>query len=821
MIELPPDEPAPEKPAARPAGPATQWKKSATPPQSRGGLLTLATLLFCAVAGVTVGVVLLLGAAKKPYLITLPIETYGRDYPAATAAQADAEWLLKVFDADRRENATNLVTEVGAFRKKLGVLGRGGLLPDVVGATERVLEADRPLVIHVACHAAARDGRVYLLPVDATADSAGWVPLDQLLDALGGCPARDKCLLLDVGRPRTRTFVGPYSDDTSAPLHAHLKSLQGADKLPCPVLVSCGEREFSHVMAATGVSAFAYYAAEGLRGGADGATPGSARDGNVTVRELHAFLKLRVGRWAKRNRDAAQSPVLYADGRDFKLTYGVHGNPPATTEEADDKPRDVADPYRAAADKWVPAAAPPATGDDGPGRSILAVPLPATPAPVPGAPPAADPCAAVAAAFEAFWKAKGAAKPDAARVEEAKGKYDAAAAALPPQVVGRTLWAWLLDKHPAPRTGLLLLLQETLAPLKPAGFRELATLDFVLRADNDIANSTAQGEELAGRLFGVEKEFAGLLRLGEPSSGWVRPQAVALLARQRAIEKRLAAGRAVTPGELEALRAAAADAAESLRAAQEARAALDFAVNRLTGTAHAVAEFGRPAEKPWNACLEAAVALANQIDREPAADGTPGDWRRLTAELRDAVKPLVTHYESIAVKALLDAAPKAGPAELRVLEATRAAPFLSPKDRDALALAVDEVVKRLHATTRREFDLPENASGVMPAPERPPDPPGHDAPRVRLAVSRGLHALAGLGPVEPASVAAAWGKGHATLAAELLKKGDGPRLDRLATVVPFTLDGDREPLAGVSEARAARQQRERAAYRAWRATCTR
>ena len=594
--------------------------------------------------------------------------------------------------------------------------------------------------------------------------------------------------------------------------------MQAAGLLPCPVIVSCGERERSHAVAAAGVSAFAYYAAEGLRGGADGAL-GGERDGRVTVRELHAFLKLRVGRWVRRNRDAAQTTVLYADAGDIKLTYGGLGEPPVTAEEADDKPRDADDPYRAAAAKWRPAETPPATGDGGPGRSIFAVPLPAVPAAPPGAPAAADPCAAVAAAFEALWKAKSAAKPDDAKTDEARAKYQEAAAALPPAVVGHALWAWLLDKHPAPRTGLLELLRATLTPLKLAEFRELATLDFVLRAD--VANATGQGEELAGRLFGVEREFAGLLRLGEPCSGWVRPQAVALLARQRALESRLAAGQAVTAGELEALRAAAADATERLRAAQEARAALDAAVTRLTGTAHAAAEFGRPGEKPWNACLDAALALAGQIDREPAADGTPGDWRRLTAALRDALKPLVAPYEPAAVKALLDAAPKAGPAELLVLEATRATPFLSAKDRDALGLAVNEVTRRLHATTRREFDLPENASGNLPAAERPPDAPGHDAPRVRLAVSRGLHALAGLGPVEPASVAAAWGKGHAALAAELLQKRDGPRLDRLAAVEPFSLDGVRGPLPGVDEARDARRQRDRDAYAAWRATCTR
>ena len=823
MIELPPVEPEPEKaskPAARRAGPATQWKQSAArPPSSRGALLALATLLFCAVAGVAVGLFLFLGAPKPPYFVTLPVEGYGRNYPAAVCAEADAEWLLKVFEAERRENATNMVREGGTFRKKLAVLAEGSLLPDGVGTTKRQLEPDRALVIHVVCHAAARDGKVYLLPGDAAGDAAGWVPLDDLLDAVKECPARDKCLLLDVGRPRTRTFAGPYADDASAALHAHLKARRDGGLLPYPVIASCGERERSHVVGVAGVSAFAYYAAEGLRGAADGATPGEKRDACVTVRELDTFLKLRVGRWVKRNRDAAQSPVLYAaDGQDFKLTYSAHPTPPATTEEADDKPLDPGDPYRDAVARWKPAAATPrpAAADDIPGRSILAVPVPAAPPVAPGTPPPPDPGAAVASAYDKLWRAKSAAKPGDTAAEQ--GKYDEAAGALPPEFVGRTLWVWMLDTHPAPKTGLLQMLQATLLKLKCGDFRESATLDFVLAAD--IANSTGQGEAVAGKLFAVEREFAELFKSGEAEFGWVQSRAADLVARQRAVERRLKAGGVVPLAEFDALRAGVADATAALRAVQEARAALAFAVNRLAGTALAVAEFGRPGEKPWNACLDAAIRLADQIDREPTADGKAGDWQQLTAALAEAVKPLVTPYEAAAVKALVDGGPKAGPAELRAMEATRATPFLGAKDREALNLAIAEAEKRLHAATRKD-DLQENATGAFPSAERPPEGAAHDAPRARSEVSARLHALAGLGTVPAAAVAGAWAKERRALAAELLKKGDVPKLERLASVEPFGTDAKSDFADALREARAARRELDHEAYRAWRATCSR
>jgi hypothetical protein len=813
MIELPPIEPDSEKPGAAPAGkrvgPETLWKKSAVRKSSRGALLTMATLLFCGIAGVALGVVLLVGAAKKPYLITLPIEEYG-NFPTVAAADVDSAWLYDVFEDDGRENAKNFGREAAGLRGILAAIREGNVLAKEVGAVKPRLETDRPLLIHVVCHAEAQGGKVYLLPGDATADSKGWVPLDDLLAALADCPAKNKCLLLDAGRPATRTFIGPYADETTAPLHEHLQKLADAGTLACPVIVSCGKGEQSHVMAATGVSAFAFYAAEGLRGAADGVLPGGSRDKNVSVRELHAFLKLRVGRWVKQNRDAAQSPTLYA-GSDFKLVYGERAPSPATVEEEDVKPLD---PWKLS---------PPATTivpvvTEYPGRSILSVPVPVPPPAAQGSPPAADPRAAVRATIEQFWKAKLAAKTDA-KVDDPK--FDETG--LSPEVVGRTLWEWLLDKHPAPPTGLLVELQKLLAPLKPAEFRELATLDFVLTTK--VANYTPDGEKLAGKLFAVEKEFAELLRLGEPGFAWVGPQAVELVVRQRSLEGRLRAGQdldATLAALLEVLRRDAAVVADRLKAAQAARASLNLAVRRLTGTALAVAEFDRPGQKPWAACLKTAAALADQLGQQPSGDWKLDDWKRLTAELEVAVKPLTAVYEPAAVKVLVDAGPKAGPAEVRVMEATRAVPFLAAADRASLNQAINEAAKRLHLVTRKDFDLPENGTHVFPGPERLPQGTGRDVRLARQEVSRDLHVLAGLGTLNDAAVPAAWGKAYRTRAADLVKSGEFAKLERLLAVEPFGLDPVTDGRAkGERDALAARRQREVEAYREWRTSCSR
>ena len=822
MIELPPVEPEPqdagEKATRSQAGQDTQWKKAATPQSSRGALLALATLLFCAVAGVTGGFFLFVGSAKQPYLITIPVENSGPAYPPAAAADADAEWLSAAFGADDRENARTPGREARKLRDKLKVIRGGSLLPD--GGVVRQLETDRPLVLHVVSHVAASGGQTYLLPGDAGDDPTGWVPLEELLDALRGCPSRDKCLLLDVGRPRTRTFAGPYADDASAPLHAQLKGHAAGGTLPCPVIVSCAAGEESHVIGVAGVSAFAFYAAEGLRGAADGVLPGAARDQGVTFRELHAFLKLRVGRWAKRNRDAAQTPTLYADeGSDFKLTYARHARPPAIAAEDDAPPVDAGDPYRESVAAWRVAAARPTPPAAFPGRSIFEVPLP-PPTPPAGTPPAADSVAAVRRAFEELWKARSAAKADPAKTDEAQARFKEASAAVPPELVGRVLWEWLLQEHPAPKTDLLKLLQSVLAPIRGAGYRELATLDAVL--DADLADYTASREVLVGKLFGVEREFATLLGLGPTAFAWVEPGASRLVARQRSFERQMVERRVVTPGELEELRSEVAALTVAHRTAQDARRGLDFAFDRLRGTAHAVAEFGLPGEKPWSVALDAAARLAERVDRKPEEGWRPEEWARLTAESNAAVKPLLAPHDSAALKSVLDALPKAGPAQLRVAEATRATPFLSLQDRDSLNLAIHDAAKRLHAATRAEFDLPENDTGVFTAVERPPAAGSHEAAPVRRSVTRGLLTLAGL-TVTDESPATAWSKDRRVEAAELAQHGDLDRAARLVAAVPFDRDtvGSPRDGGGRDELLAQRRQREIDAYRAWRATCSR
>ncbi len=68
-----------------------------------------------------------------------------------------------------------------------------------------------------------------------------------------------------------------------------------------------------------GRSVFSYYFEEGLRGYADGYASDGERDRRITVRELAAFVRARVDRWAQRNRAIRQTPMLHGTGDDFAL----------------------------------------------------------------------------------------------------------------------------------------------------------------------------------------------------------------------------------------------------------------------------------------------------------------------------------------------------------------------------------------------------------------------------------------------------------------------------------------------------------------------
>jgi hypothetical protein len=299
-----PDDPAPSR---SPASRRADWR--AETPGATGNRTVLATITLLAlliVAGVLIGIfVFWFGSKPEPRFVTVPFAEY-KDavWPANPWARQDAERLAGCFPNRFEDGFT--AQEQQRFRDLLARL-----------AVDQSDQSRRPLVLHITALSVVHDHTTYILPGDARpGDPAGWVAVEEVLDAFGKALAGGgKLLILDLAHPVADPFCGILRDDVSVRLHDLLEERQRAGNLPFPVLTSCGPRENSLPADAERSSGFAFYLAEGLRGAADGYLPGRSdtkvRDREVTVAELAAFLSGRVSRWARLVHDRRQSPRVY------------------------------------------------------------------------------------------------------------------------------------------------------------------------------------------------------------------------------------------------------------------------------------------------------------------------------------------------------------------------------------------------------------------------------------------------------------------------------------------------------------------------------
>lgn len=290
------------------SGQQRDWRAGAGGPgrreaESRSSVF-VAGLLAVTLLGILVGLVywLLSGGTPTVGYMALPLsEHVDPVWPPVPFAEADADRLLKRFPGG--EKAFNY-QEAELFRRKLDSLKALG---------------DRPLVLHIAGLAVVHDGRPYLLSSKAApgAPDANWHALTDILDAWAACPARDKLLILDVIHPVARADRGILADTAAVAVHGTLKSRADEGKLPGLVLVSCLPGEFALADENFRAGALAGFLDEGLRGYADGHLDGG-RDRWVKVRELHAYARDRLARWAYFTRGTTQTVALYGDG-DFRL----------------------------------------------------------------------------------------------------------------------------------------------------------------------------------------------------------------------------------------------------------------------------------------------------------------------------------------------------------------------------------------------------------------------------------------------------------------------------------------------------------------------
>lgn len=240
---------------------------------------------------------------EPPYFLTIPITEYtARQFPPNPFARQDSDTLMQRFAGDRCRNA---------FESQ----ERAQLLKELEALKHR---REAAVVLHLRAHALGRKDELFLLPGDAMPDDIStWLPFAQVLHALHQCAAKHKLLILDVMQPLADPRLGVLDNDAAERVHAMLKNHDDDGLL---VLCACSPGEISLVSEEWRRSVFGYYVDKGLCGAADGYGPEGKRDGLVTAKELAGFVKVRVARWARRNRNAAQTPMLLGKGSDFPLS---------------------------------------------------------------------------------------------------------------------------------------------------------------------------------------------------------------------------------------------------------------------------------------------------------------------------------------------------------------------------------------------------------------------------------------------------------------------------------------------------------------------
>jgi hypothetical protein len=209
---------------------------------------------------------------------------------------------------------------------------RHALVRDLL-ALDRIGQRDSVVVYLVAHAIRSAKGNVVVLPADVDPDQPQTgLPLEQVLKALKDCPARHRLLVLDIMQPVADPRLGVLADDVAEGIE---KEVQAADDPGLLVLCACSAGQVSLASEALGRSVFGYYVEEGLRGWADGYGETGKEDSHISARELAAFVRARVDRWAVRNRATRQTPVLFGSAPDFLLHSLEDAKPSGHVAERD------------------------------------------------------------------------------------------------------------------------------------------------------------------------------------------------------------------------------------------------------------------------------------------------------------------------------------------------------------------------------------------------------------------------------------------------------------------------------------------------------
>jgi hypothetical protein len=169
-----------------------------------------------------------------------------------------------------------------------------------------------PVVLYLSVPGVSAGQGAYVLPTEETAflqadpNASPLVNVTTVIKRFVESPSTRKLLILDAGQIGTDGNLGVFGNA----FVARLRSMIAAEK-PKGMAVLCATApgQVSWVSEADGRSVFGHYVAEGLAGKAEAWDA----SGQVTVKGLAAYVRHHVERWARTNRQAAQTPILIGD----------------------------------------------------------------------------------------------------------------------------------------------------------------------------------------------------------------------------------------------------------------------------------------------------------------------------------------------------------------------------------------------------------------------------------------------------------------------------------------------------------------------------
>jgi hypothetical protein len=324
----------------KPDSPDSPWRRGLssqrkTQAPSRKGPIILVGVVVCVLIGGVIAWLLLLVPFAEPHFLPLYVSEYGDALPVRAWVRQDAEALGALRWRGR-----------DTFPSQKRDLMRGEL---------RTLAAlhDAPVILWINGYLRSdpKTGPC-LLPVDAVLDHPdSWLPLREVFDALRGCRARRKLVLLDVMQPCIDLRAGILSEDPASLVEPLLKQA-ASDDPHLTILCACSRGQSSLTAEELGHSVFAHFLCQGLSGQADSHNPKKRSDGRVSLLELEEYLIAEVDRWAQRHRGVRQTPHRIGSEDDFTILQPREGAAATASPLEDTCPAWLADGWKTRDEWW-------------------------------------------------------------------------------------------------------------------------------------------------------------------------------------------------------------------------------------------------------------------------------------------------------------------------------------------------------------------------------------------------------------------------------------------------------------------------------------